>query len=108
MEHIDLANQLEYKEFLSRFKLIRHEKNLHFGDYLLMKDKQSNHNVYVKNHLMESIQDLFELESNLLENIELNKCPNLVEFIAYSKSFPPHTEEIFAFIVYDCIGISLE
>ena len=43
---------IDYKDFLKRFKFIRHEKNLHFGEYILMKDKDSKSNVFVKVHFI--------------------------------------------------------
>ncbi len=39
---------IDHKEFLQRFKHIRSEKNIHFGNYALMKDTKSSKNVFVK------------------------------------------------------------
>lgn len=42
--------KIQYKDFLKRFKLIRHEKSVSIGEYVLMKDMQTRKNVFVKIH----------------------------------------------------------
>lgn len=42
--------KINYKDFLKRFKIIRHEKSVSIGEYVLMKDMLTKKNVFVKTH----------------------------------------------------------
>ena len=41
--------EIDHREFASRFKLIRKERDTHFGEHQLMKDTKTKKRVIVKN-----------------------------------------------------------
>lgn len=51
--------EIDHREFSSRFKLIRKERDTHFGEHQLMKDTRTKKRVIVKN---QSFVDQAELD----------------------------------------------
>lgn len=75
---------IPYKDYLSRFKQIRKEKNIHLGEYTLAKDKTRGANVAIKKHEGVSENELTEIIQALSGLLRLNACQNIIPLIGYT------------------------
>jgi hypothetical protein len=53
--------EIDHREFTQRFKLIRKEKDTHFGEHFLMKDTRTKKRVIVKNQSYSDQTELLEV-----------------------------------------------
>ena len=77
--------EISHRDFCSRFKLIRHERDFHFGEHALMKDSTTKRRAIVKKHEYADVDELRVIVTDY-ENLSRMhaKGGNLCDFLGFS------------------------